>query len=92
LIPIGQNVKRLRAAAGMTQQDLAVAAGLSTSVVSQIEQGTNADPRMNTLAALAKALGVSVDELMREGPAPPAPQAEPPLPKPKKGTRKRKGK
>jgi transcriptional regulator with XRE-family HTH domain len=63
LIPIRENVKRLRAAAGLTQQQLATAAGLSVSVVSQIEQGTNEDPRLSTLAALARALGASLDAL-----------------------------
>lgn len=66
---IGQNLKRMRAAAGMTQQGLATAAALSVSVVSQIEQGTNRDPRMTTLVALAGALGVSVDVLVSGGSA-----------------------
>ncbi len=60
---IGKNVKRLRLKAGLTQQDLAVAAGLNTSVVSQLEQGRNGDPRVSTLRALAKALGVGLDDL-----------------------------
>ena len=66
MTPIGLNVKRLRTATEMTQQQLAVAAGLSVSIVSQIEQGTNADPRGSTLRALARALKTTVDELLRE--------------------------
>ena len=65
MTPIGLNVKRLRAAAGLTQQELAVAAGLSVSIVSQIEQGSNADPRGSTLQALATVLNATVDELLR---------------------------
>lgn len=65
-MPIANVLRRLREAAEMTQQQLAVAAGLSVSAVSQIEQGTNTDPRMSTLKALARALGVTVDELTRD--------------------------
>jgi transcriptional regulator with XRE-family HTH domain len=65
---LGQRLKRLREAAGLSQQDLAVRAGLSVSVVSQIEQGRKADPRMTTVLFLAEALGVGVQELT--GPRP----------------------
>jgi transcriptional regulator with XRE-family HTH domain len=64
MIPIAENVKRLRKAAGMTQQQLAVAAGLAVSHVAQIEQGINADPRGSTLQALARALDTTVDALL----------------------------
>jgi transcriptional regulator with XRE-family HTH domain len=60
---LAQRLKQLREAAGMTQQGLANAAGLSMAVVSQLEQGLRADPRTSTLVALAKALGVTVDAL-----------------------------
>jgi transcriptional regulator with XRE-family HTH domain len=85
---IGQSVKDLRAAAGLTQQELAVRAGLSVSVVSQIEQVTNADPRLSTLAALAGALGVSLDQLAGGVMSAPDPSGEKPAPK--KITRGRK--
>jgi transcriptional regulator with XRE-family HTH domain len=61
---LGPRVKELREAAGMSQQALAVAAGVSISVVTQIEQGKKADPRLSTVAALASALGVTVDGLL----------------------------
>ena len=64
LPPLAARIKELRVAAGMSQQSLAVAAGLSVSLVSQIEQGSRSDPRISTTAALAKALGVSLDDLM----------------------------
>jgi transcriptional regulator with XRE-family HTH domain len=64
LPPIAENLKRLRTAAGLTQQQLAVAAGLHASVISQIEQGTNTDPRMSTLMGLADALGVGVADII----------------------------
>jgi transcriptional regulator with XRE-family HTH domain len=61
-----RRVKQMREARGLSQQALAVAAGLSISVVTQLEQGFKADPRLSTAAALAEALGVTVDELLRE--------------------------
>jgi transcriptional regulator with XRE-family HTH domain len=69
MTPVSENVKLLRKAAGLTQQQLAVAAGLSVSIVSQIEQGTTPDPRGSTLAALAGVLQVAVDELLRPPPS-----------------------
>jgi transcriptional regulator with XRE-family HTH domain len=87
--PLGTRLKSFREAAGMTQQQLAVKAGLSISVVSQIEQGQKVDPRVSTAVALARALGLSVDELLspRTGEATPAdrPAAE-------KSAKRRKGK
>jgi transcriptional regulator with XRE-family HTH domain len=63
---ISRRVKELREAKAISQQALANAAGLSTSVISQLEQGSKADPRLSTLQALAKALRVDVCELIGE--------------------------
>jgi transcriptional regulator with XRE-family HTH domain len=86
LMPIGDRLKKLRREAGLTQMALAMKAGLNVSVVSQIEQGANTDPRLSTLKALTSGLGVSMDALT--GDDPPAGD-EPPAAKP---TRKPKGK
>ncbi len=67
---LARRVKELRERAGMTQQQLAGAAGLSMSVVTHIEQGIRPDPRVSTILALAKALGATTDELAREPEAP----------------------
>jgi transcriptional regulator with XRE-family HTH domain len=64
LSPIALRLKELREIAGMSQQSLAVSAGVSVSLVSQIERGSRVDPRMSTITALATALGVSLDELV----------------------------
>ncbi len=79
-----ENLKRLRAGAGLTQQELATAAGLSVSIVAQIERGVIRDPRMETLRSLATALKTTLDTLAGHGPDQAAP--EPPAPK-----RRRKG-
>ena len=62
--PLALRLKRLRDAAGLTQQELANRAGLSISAVVQIEGGRKNDPRLSTLHALALGLGVPVTELI----------------------------
>jgi transcriptional regulator with XRE-family HTH domain len=56
--------KPLREAADMSQQELAVAAGLSVAVVSLIEQGGRENPKLDTLVKLARVLNVTFDELI----------------------------
>ena len=63
---LSDRLKQLRVDAGLSQQALATAAGLSISLVAALEQGAKADPRLSTLRALAKALGVHVGELIGE--------------------------
>jgi transcriptional regulator with XRE-family HTH domain len=62
---LAHRLRQLRDAASLSQQALATVAGLSISVVTQLEQGTKRDPRVSTVASLADALGVTVDELIR---------------------------
>jgi transcriptional regulator with XRE-family HTH domain len=97
MMPISDHLKRLRLAAGLTQQALATKAGLSMSAIIHIEKGRIPDPRGSTLKALAGALGVTVDALLsdegaegqadaEQPEAPPAEQGEPERPKkPRKG-------
>lgn len=63
LMPLKDRLKELRTAAGLTQQALATKAGMSVSAVVHIEAGRVPDPRLSSLRALAKALGVSLDDL-----------------------------
>jgi transcriptional regulator with XRE-family HTH domain len=67
LMPIGMRLKQLRAAKGITQLELSRATGLSLSIIAQLEQGETANPRLNTVKALAKGLGCTLDELAGEG-------------------------
>lgn len=60
---IGNRVREARLKAGLTQHQLAIAAGVTLSSVAQLEQDVIVNPRVNTLLALARALGVSLDEL-----------------------------
>lgn len=83
-MPLKDVLRSLRERRGLTQMQLAVAAGMSLSGLVQLENGTNTDPRMSTLKALAAALGTSMDALASED--------EPGQAAPKRPKGKRKGK
>ncbi len=57
------HLKQLREAAGLTQFELAVKAGLNLSAITQIESGRRRSPRIDTCRAIAVALGVTVDDI-----------------------------
>src|SRR3954469_9096297 len=61
----GERLRRLRETAGLSQEALARAAGLSTSTIAKVEQ-RGIDPSWTTVQALATALGVS-SEAFRSG-------------------------
>jgi transcriptional regulator with XRE-family HTH domain len=56
--------KKLRETAGLSQQAVATKAGLSWSLIAQIEQGKKNDVRVSTLLGFARALGVEADVLL----------------------------
>jgi transcriptional regulator with XRE-family HTH domain len=62
---IGTEVRRLRKALDLTVAELGAAAGISAGMLSKIENGT-ISPSLGTLAALAKALNVSISSLFAE--------------------------
>jgi len=92
---LSQRIKRLREAAGLSQQEVAMRGDLSLSLVAKLEQGKKADPRASTLLALAKALqvrpGYLLDDLLPPGTDHDAEDAEPKESKKKKGGKKKKG-
>jgi transcriptional regulator with XRE-family HTH domain len=61
----GKQLQRLRTSRGLTQEQLAVKAGLVRVYVTKLEQGEH-DPTLTMLVRLAKALRVSVTELLGE--------------------------
>jgi transcriptional regulator with XRE-family HTH domain len=76
---ISRRLKALREAAGLSQQEVAMRADLSLSLVAKMEQGKKADPRASTLLALAQALGVRPGEILDDLFAPPIPAPVPAL-------------
>ena len=61
---IAYNFKKLRAKKGYSQERVARLADLSLNTVIRIESGVNKNPTIETLTKLAKALEVSVDDLI----------------------------
>jgi transcriptional regulator with XRE-family HTH domain len=57
-------VEELRLAKGWTREKLAVEANISPSTLGRIERGQASFPYMSTVSAIAKALGVDIDDLV----------------------------
>jgi transcriptional regulator with XRE-family HTH domain len=68
---LAQRLRRARKAAGLSARRLDALAGLTPCHTSLIESGLRENPKATTVAALAKALGVSLDWLVSgRGPPP----------------------
>jgi len=63
-VTIGQRVKKLRSERGVSQDQLAAAAGVAQSAVSKLERDQIGDPGAVMLAGIADRLGVTIDELI----------------------------
>src|SRR3954447_24255736 len=55
-------LRRLRRRAGLSQEELAARAFVSTRAISDLERGVNARPRLHTAVALADGLGLDEHE------------------------------
>lgn len=65
-LSLGERVREMRTAAGMTQEQLASAAGIGRVTVVRLESGEQS-PRYATLVAVARALGRPVGEILGAG-------------------------
>jgi transcriptional regulator with XRE-family HTH domain len=54
----GQQLRRLRSAAGLTQEALAERSGVSVDAISALENGRRHRPRPDTVLMLAEGLGL----------------------------------
>ncbi len=61
---LGKNMKKIRTEKGISQGDIARALGLGRGYISNIENGKT-NPTLSTITNLAKALGVSTNELLK---------------------------
>jgi transcriptional regulator with XRE-family HTH domain len=61
----GKRVRELRLKAGWTQEQLAEAAGITTTYTSDLERGTKV-PSLTIVLRISRAFRVSVAELLRE--------------------------
>ncbi len=62
---IGENIKRLRTKQGISQDDLARKAELKYSTLAKIEGDFVTKPGVQMIAKIAKALGVSMEDLLK---------------------------
>lgn len=62
--PTGAMVQRLRLERGVTQEALAFRANITIASLSRIERGVTLDPKVGTLRKIAKALDMSMAEML----------------------------
>ena len=62
---ISQNIKRIRAKQGLTQDDLSKKANVKYSTLTRIEGGVVAKPSVQIIQKIAKSLGVPMEELLK---------------------------
>jgi transcriptional regulator with XRE-family HTH domain len=63
---IGKNIKQFRQGKGLSQDKLSKLADLSLNTVVKIELDESPNPTIETIQRIAKALGVSVDDLLKK--------------------------
>ncbi len=62
---IGDNVKKFRKKKGLTQDSLARKADIPYTTLTKLECNVVQKPSVQTVAKIAKALGVSMEELIK---------------------------
>lgn len=62
---IQEKIKKYRNKLGISQDRLSKLADVTYNTIIKIESGANTNPTIDTLSKIAKALGVSVDELLK---------------------------
>lgn len=61
---LAENIRRIRKKKSLTQEKLARMADISNNTLVKIEMGMAKEPTITTVAKIANALGISIDELM----------------------------
>lgn len=61
-----KRISELRRKKGLSQEKLARLANVSFITVVKIESGESKRPTIQTMAGIAKALGISLDELIKD--------------------------
>ena len=60
-----KNLKKYRTKKGWSQERLAREAGISYNTLIKIERGGIKNPKIETIIKLAKALGITLDDLVK---------------------------
>ena len=63
---IQDNIKKYRNKLGISQDRLSKLADVTYNTIIKIESGANTNPTIDTLTKIAKALNVSVDNLIKK--------------------------
>lgn len=71
---VGSRAKRAREAAGITQEEAATRSGIHVQTISRIERDQAREPAADTIARLARAYGISSEELLVGSSAEPEPE------------------
>lgn len=66
LPPTARNMKALRAKLDISQDRLAKLADISLHTITKIETGDTPNPTVDTMKRIADALGVTIDDLIKE--------------------------
>lgn len=62
---IGENIKKRRTKLGLSQEDFAQKSGVKYTTLTKIESGVIKTPSVLMVEKIAKALGVSIEELIK---------------------------
>lgn len=62
---VGENIKKVRTKVGMTQDDLVRKSGVKHTTLTKIESNVVVKPSVQTVAKIAKALGVPMEDLLK---------------------------
>lgn len=62
---IGDNIKKYRAKTKLSQEELAAKSGVKYTTLTKIESNVIKKPSVMVMAQLAKALNVSIEELIK---------------------------
>ena len=64
-INIGENIKKHRTKAGLSQEDFAKKSGVKYTTLTKIESNVIKKPSVFVMAKIAKAFGVNIEELIK---------------------------
>ena len=62
---IAKNIKRYRGKLDISQDKLSKLADIAYNVIIKIESGAMPNPTIETMAKIARGLGISIDDLMK---------------------------
>ena len=62
---VGENIKKRQTKLGLSQEDFAQKSGVKYTILTKIESGVINTPSVLMVGKIAKALGVSIEDLLK---------------------------